>query len=233
MEGKSYFLKKRGGVILLALLASLSGVIGIVIQQNAYQAPSGEERTNSMEKVITIDNNGDVRFQENLNRYFSKQVFYQDIYYTSEHEDVPKTVSTPAFDTTRFATNIYDTNDTLMIASEGEYVTSTYQGNNLILGYTWDPNSRDEVNLPLEPPIDEESVAWFHYNQGTWGDIRIENDYWINGVALKYADTAEFFWVIAATDGMQTENIDVKVVLPGIDLDVELVDAYINGSSLA
>jgi uncharacterized membrane protein len=185
-----------------------------------------------MEKVITIDGNGDVRFQENLNRYFFKQVFYQDIYYTSDHEDVPKTVSTPAFDTTRFATNIYDTNDTLMIASEGEYVTSNYQGNNLILGYSWDPNSRDELNRPIDP-IDEESVTWFHYHQGTWGDIRIENDYWINGVALKYADTAEFFWVIAATDGMQTENIDVKVVLPGINLDVDLVDAYINGSSLA
>jgi hypothetical protein len=63
MEGKSYFLKKRGGVILFALLAALSGVIGIVIQQNAYQLPSGEARTSNMEKVITIDSNGDVRFQ--------------------------------------------------------------------------------------------------------------------------------------------------------------------------
>jgi uncharacterized membrane protein len=232
MDGKSYFLKKRGGVILLALLASLSGVIGILIQQNAYQAPSGEERTNSMEKVITIDGNGDVRFQENLSRYFSTQVFEQDIYYTSDHEDVPKTVSTPAFDTTRFATNIYDTNNTLMIASEGVAVTNNYQGNNLILGYSWDPNSRDEINRPINT-IDNESVAWFHYNQGTWGDIRIENDYWINGVALKYADTAEFFWVVAATDNMLTENIDVKVVLPGVDLDVDLVDAYLNGASLA
>ena len=32
---------------------------------------------------------------------------------------------------------------------------------------------------------------------------------------------------------MLTENIDVKVILPGINLDVDLVDAYINGSSLA
>jgi uncharacterized membrane protein len=39
--------------------------------------------------------------------------------------------------------------------------------------------------------------------------------------------------VVAATDGMLTENIDVKVVLPGINLNVDLVDAYINGSSLA
>jgi uncharacterized membrane protein len=233
MEGKSYFLKKKGGVILLALLASLSGVIGIVFQQNAYSLPNSEAQTSQMEKVITIEENGDVRFQENLNRYFSTQVFFQDIYYTSDHEDVPKNVSTPAFDTTRFATSIYDTSDTLMIASEGVAVANNYQGNNLILGYSWDPNSRDEFNNPIETIDDDESVAWFHYNEGTWGDIRIENDYRINGVALKYADTAEFFWVIAATDNMQTENIDVKVVLPGINLDVELVDAYINGSSLA
>lgn len=232
MEGKSYFLKKKGRVIFLALLASLSGVIGIVFQQNAYPLTSGEARTNKMEKVITIEENGDVRFQENLTRYFSTRVFFQDIYYTSDHEDIPKNVSTPAFDTTRFATNIYDMNDTLMIASEGVAVTNNYQGNDLILGYSWDPNSRDEFNDPIEP-IDPESVAWFHYNEGTWGDIRIENDYRINGVALKYADTAEFFWVIAATDNMQTENIDVKVFLPGINLDVDLVDAYINGSSLA
>jgi uncharacterized membrane protein len=232
MEGKSYFLKKKGRVILLALLAASSGFIGIAFQQNAYPLSSSEARTSNMEKVITIADNGDVRFQENLNRYFSTQVFFQDIYFTSDHEDIPKEVSTPGFDTTRFATNIYDKNDTLMIASEGEYVTNTFQGNDLILGYSWDPNSRDEFNNLIET-IDNESVAWFHYHSGTWGNIRIENDYWINGVALKYADTAEFFWVIAATDGMQTENIDVKVVLPGINLDVELVDAYINGSSLA
>ena len=232
MEGKSYFLKKKGGVFAFALLAAFSGVIGIVIQQNAYSLPSGEARTSNMEKVITIEENGDVRFQENLTRYFSTRVFFQDIYYTSDHEDIPKNVSTPAFDTTRFATNMYDMNDTLMIASEGVAVTNIYQGNVLNLGYSWDPNSRDEFNDPIET-IDNESVAWFHYNEGTWGHIRIENDYRINGVALKYADTAEFFWVIAATDNMQTENIDVKVVLPGINLDVDLVDAYINGSSLA
>jgi uncharacterized membrane protein len=232
MEGKSYFLKKKGGVILLSLLASLSGVIAIVFEQNAYPLASVDARTSSMEKVITIQDNGDVRFQEDLSRSFSKQVFFQDIYYTSDHEDVPKNVATPAFDTTRFATNIYDINNTLMIASEGEYITNIYEGFDLSLGYSWDPNSRNEFNGPIET-IDNESVAWFHYHEGTWGDIRIENDYWINGVALKYADTAEFFWVIAATDNMLTENVDVKVVLPGVNLAVGLVDAYINGSSLA
>jgi uncharacterized membrane protein len=232
MEGKSYFLKKKGGVILLSLLAAFSGVIAIVFEQNAYSLPSMDARTSSMEKIITIQDNGDVRFQEDLSRYFSTQVFFQDIYYTSDHEDVPNHVSTPAFDTIRFATSIYDTNNTLMIASEGEYVTNSYEGFDLSLGYSWDPNSRDEFNAPIET-IDNESVAWFHYHEGTWGDIRIENDYWINGVALKYADTAEFFWVVAATDNMLTENIDVKVVLPGVNLDVSLVDAYINGSSLA
>jgi uncharacterized membrane protein len=185
-----------------------------------------------MEKVITIADNGDVRFQENLNRFFSTRVFFQDIYFTSDHEDVPKNISTPAFDSSRFATRIYDTNETLMISSNGLYATDTYEEYDLSLGYSWDVNSVDEFNEPIET-IDPESVAWFHYHEGTWGNIRIENDYWINGVALKYEDTSEFFWVVAATDGMLTENIDVKVVLPGINLNVDLVDAYINGSSLA
>jgi uncharacterized membrane protein len=232
MEGKSYFLKKKGVVILLSIFAALSGFIAIVFQQNAYPIASLDARTSSMEKVITIQDNGDVRFQEELSRYFSTQVFFQDIYYTSDHEDIPKTVATPAFDTSRFATSIYNMDNTLMIASEGEYVTNIYEGYDLSLGYSWDPNSRDEFNDPIDT-IDNESVAWFHYHEGTWGDIRIENDYWINGVALNYADTAEFFWVVAATDNMLTENIDIKVVLPGVNLNVDLVDAYINGSSLA
>ena len=230
MDGKSYFIKKKGGVILLSLLAALSGVILLVFEQNAYTLT--DARTSSMEKVITIAENGDVRFQENLDRSFSTQVFFQDIYYTSDHEDIPKDISTPAFDTSRFATRIYDTNETLMISSDGLFATNTYQGYELLLGYSWDENSRDEFGAPIDT-IDQESVAWFHYHEGIWGDIRIENDYWINGVALKYADTAEFFWVVAATDNMLTENIDVKVVLPGVDLDVDLVDAYLNGASLA
>jgi uncharacterized membrane protein len=208
----------------------LSGVILLALQQNAYDL--ADAQTSSMEKVITIADNGDVRFQENLNRYFSTRVFFQDIYFTSDHEDVPKNISTPAFDSSRFATRIYDTNETLMISSNGLYATDTYEEYDLSLGYSWDVNSVDEFNEPIET-IDPESVAWFHYHEGTWGNIRIENDYWINGVALKYEDTSEFFWVVAATDGMLTENIDVKVVLPGINLNVDLVDAYINGSSLA
>jgi hypothetical protein len=207
MDGKSYFKKKRGNVVFLSLLAALSGVILLALQQNAYDL--ADAQTSSMEKVITIADNGDVRFQENLNRSFSTRVFFQDIYFTSDHEDVPKNISTPAFDSSRFATRIYDTNETLMISSNGLYATDTYEEYDLSLGYSWDVNSVDEFNEPIET-IDPESVAWFHYHEGTWGNIRIENDYWINGVALKYEDTSEFFWVVAATDGMLTENIDVK-----------------------
>ena len=47
------------------------------------------------------------------------------------------------------------------------------------------------MGYPIEA-LDSESVAWFHFKENTWGNIRIENDYHINGVALKYADTAEF-----------------------------------------
>ncbi len=232
MDGKSYFLKKKKGAILFALISALSGPLLLFFEQNAYELSSSEASTSAMTKVITISENGDVNFQESLNRYFATQVFFQDIYFTSDHEDVPKSVSTPAFDTTRFSTEIYTPNDELMIASEGEFTTGTFNNHDLILGYSWDPNSRDEFGYPIET-IDNESVAWFHYNAGTWGKIRVENDYWINGVALKYADTAEFFWVVAATDNMLTENIDVKVVLPGVDLDADLVKAYLNGSSLA
>lgn len=232
MDGKSYFLKKKKGAIFLAILAALSGPFLLLSEQNAYELSSSDANTSAMTKVITIAENGDVNFQESLNRYFATQVFFQDIYFTSDHEDVPKDVSTPAFDTTRFSTEIYNANDELMINSDGSYATANFNNNNLILGYSWDANSVDEFGDPIET-IDNESVAWFHYNAGTWGNIRIENDYWINGVTLKYADTAEFFWVVAATDNMLTENIDVKVMLPGVDLDVDLVDAYINGSSLA
>jgi uncharacterized membrane protein len=232
MDGKTYFIKKKKGAIGLAIIAALSGPVLLYTEQNAYELASSEATTSSMTKVITIAENGDVNFRENLNRYFATQVFFQDIYFTSDHEDIPKEVSTPDFDETRFTSAIYDGNDELMVASDGAYTTTTYNSNPLILGYSWDPSSVDEFGDPIEP-LDSESVAWFHYNAGTWGNIRIENNYWINGVALKYADTAEFFWVVAATDNMLTENIDVKVILPGVDLDVDLVKAYINGASLA
>jgi uncharacterized membrane protein len=232
MDGKNYFIKKKKGAIGLAIIAALSGPVLLYTEQNAYELASSEATTSAMTKVITIAENGDVNFQENLNRYFATQVFFQDIYFTSDHEDIPKEVSTPAFDTTRFSTAIYDGNDELMVASDGAFISTTYNSNPLILGYSWDPSSVDEFGDPIES-LDSESVAWFHYNAGTWGNIRIENNYWINGVALKYADTAEFFWVVAATDNMLTENIDVKVILPGVDLDADLVKAYLNGSSLA
>ena len=232
MDGKTYFIKKKKGAIGLAIIAALSGPVLLYTEQNAYELASSEATTSSMTKVITIAENGDVNFRENLNRYFATQVFFQDIYFTSDHEDIPKEVSTPDFDETRFTSAIYAGNDELMVASDGAYTTTTYNSNPLILGYSWDPSSVDEFGDPIEP-LDSESVAWFHYNAGTWGNIRIENNYWINGVALKYADTAEFFWVVAATDNMLTENIDVKVILPGVDLDVDLVKAYINGASIA
>jgi len=232
MDGKTYFLKKKKGAIYLAIIAALSGPVLLYAEQNAYDLASSNARTSAMTKVITIAENGDVNFQESLNRYFATKVFFQDIYFTSDHEDVPKEIARPAFDTTRFSTEIYNTNDELIIASEGEYELATFNSNLVSLGYSWDPNSVDEFGDPIQT-IDNESVAWFHYNSGTWGDIRIENDYWMNGVALKYADTAEFFWVVASTDNMLTENIDVKVVLPGVNLDVDLVKAYLNGASLA
>ena len=75
MDGKSYFKKKRGNVVFSSLLAALSGVILLALQQNAYDL--ADAQTSSMEKVITIADNGDVRFQENLNRSFSTRVFFQ------------------------------------------------------------------------------------------------------------------------------------------------------------
>lgn len=233
MDGKSYFFKKKLSSILMALVASVSGVVILVFEQNAYDLSQFEARTASMTKVVTINNNGDVRFQESLQRYFDYSVFYQDIYFTSDHEDIPKTVATPAFDTTRFHSSLYTLNDQLLIQSDGtEEVFNNVDGDDLKLSYSWLPGATDEFGDPVTA-LDNESVAWFHYHAGTWGEIKIENDYWINGVALKYADTAEFFWVVAATDNMLTENIDVKVVLPGTNLTAEDVDAYLVGSSLA
>jgi uncharacterized membrane protein len=233
MDGKSLFLKRKVGTILLAFIAASSGVVMLWMEQNSYDLSQFEAKTTSMEKVITIAENGDVRFQENLQRYFDYTVFYQDIYFTSDHEDIPKTVSTPTFDDTRFHSAIYDQQDQLLIQSNGQQEVNQFvQGQQLKLSYSWLDNATDEFGDPVTA-LDDESVAWFHYHSGTWGNIRVTNDYWINGVALQYADTAEFFWVVASTDNMLTENIDVKVVLPGTNLTADDIDAYLVGSSLA
>ena len=231
MDGKNYFLKKKRTSILVALLVAISGGLLLAFEQNAYPISRSEATTTRMNKTITISENGDVRFQEDLQRYFSTQVFYQDIYFTSDHEDVPKSVATPAFDATRFQSTIYSEANEVMIQSLGQEVESTFRGHDLKLSYSWLANGTDEIGRPIEP-IDDESVTWFHYHSGTWGNIRIENDYWMNGVALKYADTAEFFWVVAATDNMLTEQVDVKIILPGNPSEAE-VKAYVMGASQA
>lgn len=233
MRGREYVLKKNLPTFLIAAAISLSGVGLLLFEQNNYPFSVFSAGINTMEKTITIEEDGDVRFQESTQRYLDYSAFFQDLYFTSNNEDIPKTVHTPAFDTTSFSNRIYDENNNLLIEGDGtEEVIQTVNGDYMKLSYSWLDNPRDELGDPIRP-IDNESVAIFQYNEGLWGDATFEYDYTIRGVALKYADTAEFFWVIATTDGMRTTNIDVNIVLPSTVTQVGDVKAYLRGSSLA
>ena len=233
MRGKDYVLKKNLPSFLFAVIVSMSGLGILLFEQNNYDFSLFSAGIRSMDKTITIQEDGDVRFQERTDRYLDYSAFFQDLYFTSDNEDVPKTVHTPQFDTTAFSNRIYDVNNELLIEGDGtqevsEWVNGTY----MKLSYSWLDDPRDEFGDPIRP-IDEESVAIFQYNEGLWRDATFEYDYTIQGVALKYADTAEFFWVVATTDGMRTTNVDVDIVLPTTTIDPGDVDVYLRGSSLA
>lgn len=233
MRGKDYVLKKNLPSFLFAVVVSMSGLGILLFEQNNYDFSLFSAGIRSMDKTISIQEDGDVRFQERTDRYLDYSAFFQDLYFTSDNEDVPKTVHTPQFDTTAFSNRIYDVNNELLIEGDGtqevsEWVNGTY----MKLSYSWLDDPRDEFGDPIRP-IDEESVAIFQYNEGLWRDATFEYDYTIQGVALKYADTAEFFWVVATTDGMRTTNVDVDIVLPTTTIDPGDVDVYLRGSSLA
>jgi uncharacterized membrane protein len=234
MNDRDHFFKKNLISVLIGTVLSLSGVGILLVERNAYDYSQTEASTNELKKTISIESNGDVRFQESYQRYLNYQVLEQDIYFTSDNEDVSKDIHTPAFDTTRFSNRVLDMNNNVLIEGDGseEVLAKTNQGANLKLSYSWLPNPTDEFGRPIFA-IDNESVSFFHYKEDLFGDVKIEYDYYINGVALKYADTAEFFWIIAATDFMKTENIDIDVVLPTNSIDIDEVDTYLVGSSLA
>jgi uncharacterized membrane protein len=234
MHDKEHFFKKNLVTLILGSVVSLSGIGILLVEQNAYDYSAFEAGTNSLKKTITIEENGDVNFVETYQRYLDYQVIYQDIYFTSDNEDVSKDVHTPQFDTTRFSNRLMDINQNLLIEGNGteEIYGETQFGADMKLSYSWLPNATDELGYPVKS-IDDESVSFFHYKQDLFGDIYLDYDYYINGVALKYEDTAEFFWVIASTDGMKTENIDIDIVLPTTSIALNEVTSYLVGSSQA
>lgn len=234
MNDRDHFFKKNLISLVIGSVLSLSGVGVLLVERNSYEYSPFEAATTELQKTITIETNGDVRFQEFYQRYLNYQVLEQDIYFTSDNEDVSKDIHTPAFDTTRFSNRLLDMNDNVLIEGDGseEVFANSPQGTNLKLSYSWLDNPTDEFGRPIGA-VDDESVSFFHYKEDYLGDIKIEYDYFINGVALKYADTAEFFWIIAATDFMKTENIDIDIVLPTTTIDIDEVDTYLVGSSLA
>lgn len=234
MNDRDHFLKKNLISLLIGSVLSLSGVGVLLFERNDYAYSPFEAATNALEKTITIETNGDVRFQESYQRFLNYTVLEQDIYFTSDNEDVSKDVHTPAFDTTRFENRILDMNNNVLIEGDGtrEVFANNGVGADLKLSYSWLDNPTDEFGRPISA-IDEESVSFFHYKEDYFNNIKIEYDYYINGVALKYADTAEFFWIIAATDFMKTENIDVDIILPTTSIDIDEVKTYLLGSSLA
>jgi uncharacterized membrane protein len=232
MRDKEIFFKKNAQTLIIATLVSLSGLGLLLFEQNNYDFSPFEAGTNSLEKTILIQENGDVNFVERYQRFIDYQVIFQDLYFTSDNEDVPSTVHTPQFDTTLFENRIYDMNNNLLIAGNGteEVFANTAFGANMKLSYSWLPNATDERGDRIVP-LDNQSVSLFHYKEDYFSDIVIEYDYWIRGVALKYSDTAEFYWVIAATDGMRTNNVDVSIVLPTNTIALNEVDAYIFGAN--
>lgn len=233
MRGKDYVLKKNLPSFLMAAAVSLSGVGLLLFEQNNYNFSVFEAGITRMQKTITIEEDGDVRFQEQTDRYLDYSAFFQDLYFTSDNEDVSKEEHTPQFDTSFFGHKIYDDQGNLLIEGDGTEEVVTYvNGNFMKLSYSWLDNPTDEFGDRIRP-IDDESVAIFQFNEGLWGNATFEYDYSIRGVALKYADTAEFFWVIAATDGMRTTNVDVDIVLPTNTIAVDDVDVYLRGSNLA
>jgi uncharacterized membrane protein len=236
MHDREHFFKKNLVTLVLGAIISLSGVGVLLVEQNAYDFSAFEAGTNALKKTITIKENGDVNFVETYQRYLDYQVMFQDIYFTSDNEDISKDIHTPQFDTTRFSNRILDMNQNVFIEGDGteEVYRQTQFGADMKLSYSWLPNATDELGYPIElEPFDDESVSFFHYKEDYFGDVFIEYDYYINGVALKYADTAEFFWVIASTDGMKTENIDIDIVLPTTSIDLNEVKSYLVGSSQA
>ena len=233
MRGKDYVLKKNLPTFILAGVISLSGLGLLIFEQNNYSFSIFEAGITKMEKTITIEEDGDVRFQERTDRYLDYSAFFQDLYFTSDNEDVSKTQHTPQFDTSYFGHKIYDSNGQLLIEGDGtQEVVATVNDNFMKLSYSWLDNPTDEFGDRIRP-IDDESVAIFQFNDGLWGEATFEYDYTIRGVALKYADTAEFFWVVAATDDMKTTNVDVDIVLPTTSIDLDDVDVYLRGSNLA
>lgn len=233
MRGKDYVLKKNLPQFLVAAAISLSGVGLLLFEQNNYDFSLFSAGINRMNKTITIQEDGDVRFQEQTQRYLDYSAFFQDLYFTSNNEDIPKNIHTPQFDTTAFSNRIYDENNQLLIEGDGtQEVIRTVNGEYMKLSYSWLANPTDEYGDRIRP-IDNESVAIFQYNDSLWGDATFEYDYTIRGVALKYADTAEFFWIVATTDGMRTTNVDVDIVLPTTSIDPNDVDVYLRGSTLA
>ena len=222
--------------MLTALLVSASGFGILLLEQNSYGYSAGEARIQSMQKTIEIDSNGDVRFKETTERYLDYRTFFQDLYFTANHERFQNVNHdyAPQFDTTRFSNRVLDTrtNDVLIEGDGTQEVERNVNQDTLKLSYSWLEDPRDENNERILP-IDNDSVALFHYHSGYWDDTIFEYDYTIQGVALKFEDTAEFYWVVAATDDMRTTHVDVSIVLPGTFYSVDDVTVFLRGASRA
>ncbi len=232
MKNNKFFNKNNQGKLLVAAVVFIGSIAMTIYQMNAYEYSFIDARTESFVSDITVQANGDVRFQESRVRYINYGAIEQSLYFTADDEDVSNTVHRPVFDTSSFSNAVYDLNGNLLIEGDGSAaVNRTIGSQRLYLSYSWLPNAVNELGDPFVSE-DNESVNLLHYNSSLWSNARFDYDYTIKGVALKYADTAEFYWTVAATDYMKTSNVEVSITLPGNNYEVSDVTAYAFGSNM-
>jgi uncharacterized membrane protein len=231
MKNNKFISKQNTGKLVGAFLALVIPIGYTIYLMFDYEYSFTDARTDSFTSHIEVEADGDARFEESRTRYLNYSVIEQSLYFTADDEDVSNNIHIPEFDTTTFVNRVYDETGDLLIQGDGtQAVYDTSGSDDLYLTYSWLPNAVNELGDRFYPE-DDESVNLLHYNSGLWETARFEYDYTIKGAALEYADTAEFYWTVAATDYMLTKDIDVTITLPGTDYEVADVDAYAFGAN--
>ncbi len=233
MKNNKLFNHKNQGKLLLAGISLVVPAIFLLLTMNDYEYAATDARTESFHSDIEVLPNGDVQFAESRVRYLNYRTMEQSLYFGADDEDVSSLTHQPVFDTTTFANRVYDENDNLLIEGDGTtFVNLNYGSERLYLTYSWLDNAVNELGQPFET-VDNQSVNVLHHHSAKWGKARFEYDYLIKGVALKYSDTGEFYWTVAATDFMKTENVTISITLPGINYQASDVKAYAFGANKA
>jgi uncharacterized membrane protein len=238
MQDKEHFLKRVAPKLFMSGLIALGPIAFYFFEANAYTNTPFELKTNSLEKTITLETNGDAYFEETMQITTSFSFLDQWIYFKSFNEDVPSWSHRPEFDKNNgFSITLNDLEGELILTGDGQQNITTSNSDNerLMLGFGWLPLTVDEFGDSYPPfdDQDEQSVRFFFYHENGWDTVEVKYSYWIRGLALQYDDTSEMNWSTAYTNDQLTENIDVTVILPETVTTIDDVQAFSNGASLA